>query len=991
MKNASSAQRSAAPLFALHPLAAACALLLGGMAAASAQQMDASAGAPAQTEQQASQQQDPQDPQDPKDQKIKPGGAQPAQPAQLQPDLARVEVHGIRTGIEAAISIKKNSTSIVEAVSAEDIGKLPDTSVAESVSRLPGVTTQRNKTNGKATDVSVRGLSPSFNGSLLNGREQASTSDARSPEFDLFPSELTGAVVIYKTPDASLMGQGLASTIDLHTLRPLDFGKRVLAASARKERIGFDSGADIGSGHRGTLTYVDQFFNRTVGLSIGLTSLKEDNGGELKFDSWGSFVVDKPYMGETVKVPGGFLAETSRRKNQRDAVSVGLQFKPSPNFKTMVDAFYSHGSEATKKTGIEGAVAGSTGVYDPDGDLINATVANGIATSGTLSNYKADVRNHMYSNKDRLLSVGVNSEWKVNEWRVEGDLSHSRGVKALSNYETTAGQPGNTPNARLGTMSYTGFDGVHFDQVVYKPSLDYSDRNVAVLTDVDGWGGGPLTPQAGYVSLPLIEDQVDSIRLTGHRQVEWGPLVNLHFGLNFTKRDKSRSGDEGRLSILNGDGYASAPVPGSEVAMAGASGIPVVSFDPTGTLGTVYALNRWVDATVLSRNWTVGERVTTAYLMADVDGKLGRLPYTGNVGVQVIRTRQNASGNQVDLANCTGITIETCPYVVRTDGASYTNVLPSLNLAFDLDRDQYLRVGAGKQISRANLDNMKASMDFGLQSATATAPALTGYAGNPQLKPYQATALDLSYEKYFGKKAYVSAALFYKKLDSYVINAPREFDFKPYTSAATPLPATGPYQNSTIGFLTKPENGEGGNMHGVELAVNMPFSLFTKGMLSGPISGWLDGFGVQASHSYTDSAVKLPTTAFVTKNNAPVFNGAVDSIGLPGLSKNVTSMRLYYENRGIQLAVAGYKRSDFIGQILDYRSDSQFTFIKGETIVDLQAAYEFQEGWLKGWTVLLQGHNMTNQPFREYTKDPNQITSEVKYGRTYYAGLNLKF
>jgi iron complex outermembrane receptor protein len=696
---------------------------------------------------------------------------------------------------------------------------------------------------------------------------------------------------------------------------------------------------------------------------------------------------DKVYNGETVKVPGGFLAETSRRKNDRDAVSVGLQFKPSQNFKTMVDAFYSHGSEATKKTGIEGAVAGSTGVYDPDGVLSNAVISNGVATSGTLSNYKADVRNHMYSNKDRLLSVGVNSEWKSNGWRVEGDLSHSRGVKALSNYETTAGQPGNVPASQLGSLSYTNFDGVHFDQVVYKPSLDYSDRKVTVLTDVDGWGGGPLTPQAGYVSLPLIEDQVDSIRLTGHRELEWGPVVNLHFGVNFTKRDKSRSGDEGRLSILNGDGYASAPVPGSEIAMAGASGIPVVSFDPTGTLGTVYGLNRWVDATVLSRNWTVGERVTTGYLMADLDGKLGTLPYTGNVGVQVVRTKQSASGNQVDLANCTGITVDTCPYAVRTDGTSYTNVLPSLNLAFDLQRDQYLRVGAGKQISRANLDNMKASMDFGLQSATATAPALTGYAGNPQLKPYQATSFDVSYEKYFGKKAYVSAALFYKKLDSYVINAPREFDFAAYTSASTPLPQSGPYQNSTVGFLTKPENGSGGNMHGVELAVNMPFSLFTKGALN----GWLDGFGVQASHSYTDSSVRLPTSAFVTKNNAPVFNGAVDSIGLPGLSKNVSSMRLYYENHGLQLAVAGYKRSDFIGQILDYRSDSQFTFIKGETIVDLQAAYEFQQGWLRGWTVLLQGHNMTNQPFREYTKDPNQITNEVKYGRTYYAGLNVKF
>lgn len=978
MTTSPSGPRTPSSSFALHPLAAACALLLCGLAHAQdgvqSTTPDPNAGRSADSAQQSQA-----DPDGTSGQDIKPGSAPPA-----QPDIARVTVSGIRTGIEAAISLKKNSTSIIEAVSAEDIGKLPDTSVAESVSRLPGVTTQRNKTNGKATDVSVRGLSPSFNGSLLNGREQASTSDARSPEFDLFPSELTGAVLIYKTPDASLMGQGLASTIDLHTLRPLDFGKRVLAVNARKERIGFDSGSEIGSGHRGTLTYVDQFANRSIGLSIGLTSLKEDNGGELKFDSWGGGTADKDYNGQTVKVPSGFLAETSRRKNQRDAVSLGLQFKPNDSFKTMLDVFYSHGTESTKKTGIEGAVAGSTGPYDPDGVLTNATISNGVATSGTLSNYKADVRNHMYSNKDRLLSVGLNGAWHQGDWRVEGDLSHSRGVKSLSNYETTAGQPGNVPNSQLGSISYSNFDGTHFDQVVYKPSLSYADRSTTVLTDVDGWGGGPNTPQAGYVSLPLITDQVDSIRLSGHRELEWGPVAKLHFGANFTKRDKSRTGDEGRLSILNGDGYASAPVPGNETAFAGATGIPVVSFDPTGTLGTLYALNRWVDATVLSRNWSVGERVTTLYAMADLDGKLGSLPYTGNIGVQAIHTRQNASGNQVDLAHCTGNTVDSCPYSVHTDGSSYNNVLPSLNLAFDLSHDQYLRVGAGKQISRANLDNMKASLDFGLQSATSTAPALTGYAGNPKLKPYQATSLDLSYEKYFGKKAYFSAAVFVKRLDSYVINAPREFDFAGYASANTPLPQTGPYKNSTVGFLTQPENGDGGNMHGVELAANMPFSLFTS-------SPWLDGFGVQASMSYTASSVHLPTSGFVTNNNAPVFNGAVTEIGLPGLSKNVSSLRLYYEKNGFQLAWAAYRRSDFIGQILDYRSDSQFTFIKGEMIADLQASYEFQDGPLKGWTALLQAHNLTNQPFREYTKDPNQITNEVRYGRTYFAGVNVKF
>ncbi|CAN7154837.1 TonB-dependent receptor [Duganella sp. LjRoot269] len=940
--------------FRLHPMAAACALMMFGLA--HAQQADTTSD----------------------DAKAKAEAKK-----KTDAEMTVVTVAGIRRGIEEAISIKKNSSSIVEAISAEDIGKLPDNTVAESISRLSGVTTQRNKVNGKATDVSVRGLSPSFNGSLLNGREQASTSDARSPEFDLFPSELTGSVLVYKTPDASLMGQGLASTIDLRTLRPLDFGKRVLAASAKKERIGVDSGSDLGSGHRATLTYVDQFANRTIGLSLGLTKFKEDNGGELKFDSWGGWAPTLDYNGAQVAVPGGFLAEISRRKSDRDGASLTLQYKPNQNFKSTVDVFYSRGDESTKKTGIEGAVAFGTGPYDPNGVLTNAVVSNGIASSGTISNYKADVRNHLYSNEDRLASFGWNNELKLDDkWRVETDLSHSHGVKNISNYETTAGQPGNTPASQLGSISFSGFNGTNFADVKYKTSLDYSDRKVALLTDVDGWGGGPNSPQAGYVSLPNIDDTVNSVRLTAHRELEWGPLASATFGINYTKRDKSRTGQEGRLSIKGGDGYASAAMPGTDVAPAGASGLMVASFDPTGTLGTIYDLNRWVDATVLSRDWSVGEKVATAYAMADLDGTLMSLPYTGNFGLQVVNTKQQASGNQVDLARCTGITFDTCPYSVRTGGASYTNVLPSMNVAFDLGGEQKLRLGAGKQISRANLDNMKASLDFAVQNATSVAPALTGFAGNPELKPYQARSLDLSYEKYFGKKGYISVASFFKKLDNYIINAPELFDFKPYTSANTPLPTTGPYAGSTVGFLTKPQNGSGGNMHGYEVAVNVPFSLVTP---------WLDGFGVAANYSFTDSSVKLPTSGFVSPQNGPVFKDSVSEIGLPGLSKNVSSLRLYYENNGVQLAWAAHRRSSFVGQILDYRSDSQFTFIKGETIVDLQASYEFQSGWLKGVSVFLQGHNWTNTPFREYASDPNLITNTVVYGRTYTAGVNVKF
>src|SRR5262245_41948035 len=142
-------------------------------------------------------------------------------------NIEEVVVTGIRHGIEDAIEIKKDNGSIVEAISAEDIGKLPDTSIADSISRLPGLTSQRAE--GRASAISLRGTDPGFTTALLNGREQVSTGDNRSIEFDQYPSELLSSVVIYKTPDAQLVGQGLAGKIDLRTTRRLDLRKSAVA------------------------------------------------------------------------------------------------------------------------------------------------------------------------------------------------------------------------------------------------------------------------------------------------------------------------------------------------------------------------------------------------------------------------------------------------------------------------------------------------------------------------------------------------------------------------------------------------------------------------------------------------------------------------------------------------------------------------------------------------------------------------------------------
>src|SRR6188474_1902745 len=157
----------------------------------------------------------------------------PAAGAEAPDDIGEIVVTGLRKSIQDSISSKKVDSSIVEVVSAEDIGKLPDSSIAESIARLPGIAAQR--TNGRAQTLSIRGLGPDFTVTTFNGREQATTNDNRTVEFDQYPSELVTQVKIYKTPDAGMAYQGIAGTTDISTVRPLAYDDRRTAVTYRYE------------------------------------------------------------------------------------------------------------------------------------------------------------------------------------------------------------------------------------------------------------------------------------------------------------------------------------------------------------------------------------------------------------------------------------------------------------------------------------------------------------------------------------------------------------------------------------------------------------------------------------------------------------------------------------------------------------------------------------------------------------------------------------
>jgi iron complex outermembrane receptor protein len=278
----------------------------------------------------------------------------------------------------------------------------------------------------------------------------------------------------------------------------------------------------------------------------------------------------------------------------------------------------------------------------------------------------------------------------------------------------------------------------------------------------------------------------------------------------------------------------------------------------------------------------------------------------------------------------------------------------------ELGSDQFVRAGLGRQMARPRMDQMN---NFARSEVNGDG-LWTGESGNPLLDPYRATALDVSYEKYFGTKGYISVAAFYKDLKSYIFSAVNpQFNFAGFPNLNPNNTALSP-----IGRYTVVQNGKGGSIKGLELAVDVPLNLLT------PV---LSGFGIQASFSDTKSAIK------------PFGDG--DTRPLPGLSRKVQTLTAYYENSGFSVRVANRKRSSYLAEIEDFGGDRGYRYVRPETLTDLQLGYEIQSGMAKGLNFLVQVNNLNNEPYVEYNPATNLDNKTDEYGRTMLFGVSYKF
>ncbi len=895
--------------------------------------------------------------------------------------------------IANSIATKRDNSSIVEAISAEDLGKLPDVSIAESLARLPGLTVQR--LNGRGQVVNIRGMSPDFSTGILNGREQVSVGDNRGVEFDQYPSELLQRVLVYKTPDAALIGQGLAGTVDMRTVRPLEYAESAWTVNGRIEQTEYDLvTTQDDTGERFSSTYINQFANDTVGVMVGVSHATTPSFGRNN-NAWGYYVGD----GEGNVAIGGGRVWARASELERNSLVGALDLRPNDQMEITFDAFLSTFEEDQIKHGL---------VMNLDGGAMTAfETHNGLVTRGEFAgNTRIGTENNVFLRDADLQSFGANLEFDfLNGWVFTGDLSHSSIDRSdTAEFESNGGLGG--AGGLTDVVGFeTGEDGTVFSVGRDYSNVDYSTTDAFYATSPFGWGDpnalAPFQPagQFGYNKVFDVEDDINAFRAEMAREMDWKGITQVEIGYNFANREKSRQANEGVITsgVIDsgtGDLATAVEVPQGIAGSADLSGwglsganTSIIAYNPYDLLasGQIQQGDYLYDD-ILEKSWVSEEDVNTMYVKFDFDTEFLGLPLSGNFGIahqwwDQASSGQNASGSGAGL-------------VVGSfsDDFSDDETLPSLNATWELTDNLKVRFGAARTLARPRMDDINASGFYSYNATNAVASddgmgnvtyfqqadvdqiiaaglsPVDAYSlvspwsrsgGNIALRPWIADSYDLSFEYYFeGSASYMSFAVFQKDLKSYIFDQQLLFDF-------SGLPGDLGLTDITTGVTTSAQNGEGGEINGWELSATLGGDL---------IDPALEGFGIVTTYSYNDSEIEP--------------NGPGSQSDLPGLSKDIWSVTGFYERNGFSARINQRYRSGYVGEVAGFGGARSGTDLDEETVVDAQISYEFQNGALEGLSILFLGQNLTDEPFRRIDPGTGIPTEFQTFGSTYSIGFN---
>ncbi len=916
-----------------------------------------------------------------------------AQPAAVEDvELERTEVIGLRQTVQSSIATKRESAMIVDAISSKEIGGLPATSVGEAIETITGASTHREK--GGATEIAIRGLGPFLGGATFNGREASNGSGDRSVNFNQFPSELINSITIYKTQQASLIEGAVSGQIELETLKPLDYGKRLLQFEAEANSNEYQSrisdGDDYGS--RGIASYVDQFRfgDGELGVSLGVQRNSTNNPEEV-YTSSSTWVACDPARPSSATancnqiVPGSTVTDfytaagshalrQISEDDQRDAQFAAFQLRPNADWEFNLD--YQHSkrefNETRQDLNFSETLRGITNpIYSDSGVLLAYSGNSSIESTST---YRTQTEEYE--------GGGLNVEWRATDaLTLKADLSVS---------ETTRVQQDRSVRLRSDPLDIFGVATANNNQRV-NYTYDARNGNVPTIT---------VDPRFDVNDFALFSDDarlrrdeqfqnntIDALRLDGN----WIPAASIFnavdFGIRYSELAYNNYDD--RVEITQDNRAVDArvnqacriPFPQSSF-LSNDSGNVISSwatFDPRcqylGYLGTEDP-GRNADVTAIANN-DIEEQTRAAYVMASFGTQVGNIPMSGNFGVRAVQTKVASNGLRSDITirnNPDGSIslVEVGDFTTVQINTDYDRLLPSLNLTFELKDDLLLRGGVFRAMSRPDPSALGAGRAITLnngESFTSVEDAIGQITatGSPSLKPLMSWNADLSLEFYPNPDSIVAAALYYKRFEGGFENAVFNEDFN----------IDG--QSITVPVVQEQNSGRSSTIRGLELSGAYRFSTLPQPF---------DGLGVKMGYNYASS--NFETQDIRLGNLTDPLTGSVTPGLIPpadifGLSKHVLSTQLFWTLGDLELQAIYKYRSNYYQKFVG--APSQLRYVEDVESTDLRASYRLN----KHVSFQAEAINVFDEPKVTYMPVQGSIREYNTYGARYYLGVQVRF
>lgn len=917
-------------------------------------------------------------------------------PASAEEQVEVIQVRGFASSLFRSLDAKRFSDIVSETISADDLGALPDVSMADALTRLPGVSAVR--TGGQAAEINIRGMSGGFVFSTLNGREQVSTSGKRNIEFDQYPSELINSAAVYKSPKASLIEGGVAGTVELETASPLRNTEQHsftvnLRGMFNDRATEVPDGQSVG--HRFSFSYQGKYLDDTLGLALGYARLYQPSVATQFIGLAYNAQKDVTGNGQPEFLSEGFEIQHRGGEETRNGYLASVEWVPVSNFTLKADAFLSRFDKEAFARGFRVKLGGaSAAVGNPV--LNNSSVIGGTFNRTSQSFTRVEIVNDDNRDFNKVNSFGINADWDVTDrLNLSVDVSRSTASSDFRNglLWSLVAEDANAEVPVLDTnvsISYL-LNGLNLPDMGFNQAAAFSDIDRVMVSK---YGIYPY----------LNSDAVNAYKLDLSYELDLPVLRSIEAGVRYSERRYSNDrsvfeyGSDGAflssqpplrltqdmVSVVDFKGKFSYfpsylaidldkalnawfPQGIPQPVQTWGTGNPDVINSPTPGVGPNYSWS-------VQESGQVFEDVLAAYLMANLDTEIFGLPLRGNVGVRRVHTDQSAT----DLANVGGDPLQGAQFIVDEVGLingryapgiigdSYTHYLPSLNLNLGLTENTQLRFAAAKVISRPPINRLASNTAIFISDDG----EVSGNSSNsPFLRPFEATQYDLSYEVYFPAGAFV-AALFYKDIKSFINDFTiQEFDFK---AAGFPVPdqiinEDGiPRATFNGAFSTAVNNDDGGYIRGLELAYTQVFNF---------LPDFWSGLGVSGSYSYTQSEVNLVNP----------LGGDPVPMSFEGLSREVLTATVFWEYEGFEARISGRYRSPFVSTQIGI--DEQVTNFHSETVVDFQAGYQ----WNDHLKLLFQVNNLTDEPTKSYFGQQAQTGTLQFFGRQYFLGAVYVF